>query len=449
MVNQAVRDNATHVILQLEGTGGDWSEAEQLAHFLYNLRNPHTEQPVWTIAYFPARRDKQGALQARAAADTAALVALGCTDIVLGSEVGFGDFSLFVKDADRAQVQQALERLLKQRLCEPLLARGMLDPEATLYLVESIKGRQQRRVVTQEEWEGKLKDEERWRFLRLLVQRGEKRLVLTGQEALDLGVAQHRVEGFEPLCAVYGVDPKRVHNAGTGWLDNLAAFLTQPHVYIILILVGITCLILEFKIPGVTFPGVIAALCFVLFFWSQSHMAGSIGWLAALLFVLGLVLLAVEVFLIPGFGAAGICGILLVVGSLVLGIYNNQRTQSQSWSLEVTLGVFGLGLVGSIVAAIVLASYLPQIPGLNRLILKPQGEEGEATEGHTAPEVVAPQLAALLGAIGVAVTPLRPAGKVQFGEEFIDVVAETGYVNPGARVQVIEIEGNRVVVKEV
>jgi membrane-bound serine protease (ClpP class) len=55
----------------------------------------------------------------------------------------------------------------------------------------------------------------------------------------------------------------------------------------------------------------------------------------------------------------------------------------------------------------------------------------------------------LLGAVGVAATPLRPAGKVQFGDEFVDVVAEGGYVPPGARVQVIEIEGNRVVVKEV
>ncbi len=54
-----------------------------------------------------------------------------------------------------------------------------------------------------------------------------------------------------------------------------------------------------------------------------------------------------------------------------------------------------------------------------------------------------------MGAIGVAATPLRPAGKTQFGEQFVDVVAEGGYVRPGARVQVIEIEGNRVVVKEV
>ena len=92
--------------------------------------------------------------------------------------------------------------------------------------------------------------------------------------------------------------------------------------------------------------------------------------------------------------------------------------------------------------------YLQHIPFLNRLMLKPPGGGGRGRRG-SAPEPIQPELAALLGAIGVAATPLRPAGKTQFGDQFVDVVAEGGYVLPGTRVQVIEIEGNRVVVKEV
>jgi membrane-bound serine protease (ClpP class) len=114
----------------------------------------------------------------------------------------------------------------------------------------------------------------------------------------------------------------------------------------------------------------------------------------------------------------------------------------------VTLGVFGLGLLGSIIGAMVLASYLPHIPYVNRLILKPQDEETDGIIGEPS-VLVPPHIAALLGAIGVAATPLRPAGKVQFGDEFVDVVAEGGYIVPGTRVQVVEIEGNRIVVKEV
>jgi len=102
--------------------------------------------------------------------------------------------------------------------------------------------------------------------------------------------------------------------------------------------------------------------------------------------------------------------------------------------------------MGSVVLAVLLARYLPNIPYANRLLLKPQTE----TEGiDEAVEAVQSAHAALLGAIGVSATPLRPAGKVQFGDQFVDVVAEGSYIAPGSRVQVIEIEGNRVVVKQV
>jgi membrane-bound serine protease (ClpP class) len=106
-----------------------------------------------------------------------------------------------------------------------------------------------------------------------------------------------------------------------------------------------------------------------------------------------------------------------------------------------------LSILGALVAAFVLARYLPNIPYVNRLILQPGGENEEGGEGD--PDPAHAELAALLGAIGVAATPLRPAGKAQFGDAFVDVVADGGYVVPGTRVQVIEIEGNRVVVKEV
>ena len=110
------------------------------------------------------------------------------------------------------------------------------------------------------------------------------------------------------------------------------------------------------------------------------------------------------------------------------------------------VGPLGLVLMGSVFLAVLLARYLPNIPFANRLLLKPQTE----TEGiDEAIEPVQSAHAALLGAIGVAQTPLRPAGKVQFGEQFVDVIAEGNYIVPGARVQVIEVEGNRVVVKQV
>jgi membrane-bound serine protease (ClpP class) len=119
---------------------------------------------------------------------------------------------------------------------------------------------------------------------------------------------------------------------------------------------------------------------------------------------------------------------------------------SQDWvSLGATFGTFGLSLVAALAAAFLLAWFLPSIPYANRLVLQPPGEtmSEDAAGGHS---FVSP---ALLGAIGVAATPLRPAGKAQIGDDFLDVIAEGDYVQPGSRVQIIEIEGNRIVVKEI
>ena len=194
-------------------------------------------------------------------------------------------------------------------------------------------------------------------------------------------------------------------------------------------MIGIVCLILELKMPGVGVPGVIAAVCFVLFFWSHSQSAG-LDLLAVLLFVLGLVLIGLEIFVFPGIGVAGVSGVLLVVFSLALVALEKRPQTSEDWvGLLAMMAQFGLALIGAVLLAVLLVSYLPHIPYLNRLMLKPQADAEAA--GDDLPEAVRPEMAALLGAIGVAATPLRPAGKVKFGDEYIDVVAEGAYVEAG------------------
>jgi membrane-bound ClpP family serine protease len=219
-------------------------------------------------------------------------------------------------------------------------------------------------------------------------------------------------------------------------------------VSIVLIMVGVTGLILELKMPGVSFPGIVAALCFVLYFWAQSQLAGQIIMLAILLFVLGLILIVLEIFVLPGFGMAGISGIVLVVISLGLATLEKRPETSVEWmSFGRTLGGVGLGLLGAMGLAGVVAWYLPNIPYANRLVLRPPQElsEDEELGGESVPG----HLASLLGAIGSAATTLRPAGIARFGDRFVDVVSEGNLIEMGSRVQVVEIEGNRIVVKEI
>src|SRR5262249_25685258 len=156
----------------------------------------------------------------------------------------------------------------------------------------------------------------------------------------------------------------------------LAAFLQKPVVSLFLIMIGITCLILELKMPGVSLPGVIAAVCFVLYFWAQSQqLSGPIITLAILLFVLCLMLLALEVFLLPGFAVPGISGGILIIVSLALATLEKKPETTEEWiSFGRMLGAVGMSLAGAIAMAFVLAWYLPSIPLANRLVLRPPTE---------------------------------------------------------------------------
>jgi membrane-bound ClpP family serine protease len=168
--------------------------------------------------------------------------------------------------------------------------------------------------------------------------------------------------------------------------------------------------------------------------------------LAILLFILGLILIALEIFVFPGLGVVGVSGIILVVLSLGLVTLVKKPETTQEWvDFGTTLTTLGVGLAVSVAAAFVLAWYLPHIPYANRLVLAPTSPSDDPLDEAD----LMPPHAALLGTIGEAATALRPAGKARFGDDYVDVVAEGSYVYPGARVQVIEIEGNRIVVKEV
>jgi membrane-bound serine protease (ClpP class) len=436
-IKRALGQKANLIILQLECGDGATEAAHELALYLLGLKDEHRDLPVQTVAYVTER-----------ARNTAVFVALACNKIIMKPEAHLGDFDRYLQEHD------SLEGILRKNLAEvasrqhypPLLAEGLVSRDLRIRAVESARRGSARQFLNDEDFDADQRGPRRWRSLEVVKDSG-KCLTLNATRARELGLAQNVAGSFEELCAQEGVSPGEVRTAGSDWLDSLADFLRDPWTSVVLVMLGITCLILELKMPGVGLPGVVAAICFVLFFWSHSQLNGQITWLAVLLFVLGLLLIGLEIFVLPGFGVCGVSGILLVVGGLGLVAYGHWPHSSEEWAgLGQKVGPYGLSLIGAFAAAFFLARYLPMIPYANRLMLKPHDEIDEGEE--PAPSI-RPELAGLLGAIGVAATPLRPAGKTQFGDEFIDVVAEGGYVMPGTRVQVIEIEGNRVVVKEV
>jgi membrane-bound ClpP family serine protease len=453
-VRRAVGARANLIIIELDCGDGDSEVAHELGLYLSSLNDDRRESPVQTIAFVT-----------REARNTAAFLALACNKIVMQREqrqgdkaaqpgARLGEFDAYIRENPTLEpaLRRNLAEIARKQHYSAVLAEGLVGPGLRIHLVESVKGGSGRRFLSEEDLRADQAGERRWRSVELVWPRTDKDrghpLTVTAERAGDLGLADDTVANFEELCEKEGVPPGDVRTAESDWLDDLADFLRDPWTSVVLVMLGITCLILELKMPGVVMPGVIAAICFVLFFWSHSQLGGQITWLAVLLFLLGLVLIGLEVFVLPGFGVAGISGILLVIGSLGLVAYGHWPRGPEEWSaFGQHVGPFGISILGALVAAFVLARYLPTIPYVNRLILRPQEEVEEGPEALA--ESIRPEVAGLLGAIGVTVTPLRPAGKAQFGDAFLDVVAEGSYVVPGTRVQVIEIEGNRVVVKEV
>lgn len=454
-VKQELKRGANVLVLQLDAEEGDTRDGPSTANWLRTLDRETGGRPVKTVAWVPPGKSL----------GAATFLALGCQEIVMGTGSALADFHYLAREAEaggtpeEAKAQQDrvkaklddlkanLTALAREQGYPELLFAAAADPGLALYRAQSKSDPAEFRLLTEEQLrEDARREKPLWNRLGRIVAEEGKPLKVSAELARDWGVAPFAdVDTPEAVANLYNLDPGKVRHVRGGWLDDVAEFFTEPAVQVVLIMLGIVGLILEMKMPGAGLPGVLAAVCFVLFFWAHSFHS-QFTMLAVLLFVLGLILIGVEIFVVPGLGVPGISGLLLIVGSLVLVTLDRMPQTTQDWiSLGGTLTTFGLSLVGAIALAFTLAWYLPHIPYANRLVLTPPGEE--AAEDPFAARSEAN--AALLGAIGVAATPLRPAGKVRFGDDFLDVVAEGDYVLPGARVQVVEIEGNRIVVKEV
>ncbi|MDB5309048.1 MAG: hypothetical protein JWO38_3250 [Gemmataceae bacterium] len=453
-VNRIVRDikgkRGNVLILTLNCAGGDLKAARDLAD---DLRAAQTgDDPILVIGYIPDQ-----------APDSATFLAFGCTDVVMSKrrdvqdadrpdehrEAELGDFQGAIK-ASRGEGttdahRKSLKDLAEQRSFPGILVDGMFDKDLEIVWVKGTKERNQRRLMSAANYEA---EKTNWVVVKTVKSKGQL-LKLGATLAEELGIARYTVETRDPalVYALYGLEPAKVKEVTPGWLDRFAEFLRLPAVTVLLVVIGFTGLILELKVPGLTVPGIVAALCFILVFWSQSRFSGEMFVLALLLFVLGLILVALEIFVLPGFGAPGVCGILCMLAGLGLVTFERVPQTGQEWGLlGVKVSQYLFGLIGSFGLAFLIARFLPKVPYANRLMLAPPPDRGGGADTDLPG---AGEAAELLGAIGTANTTLRPAGVVRFGDKFVDVVSDGGFVPAGTRVQVIAVEGTRIVVKEV
>ena len=267
-------------------------------------------------------------------------------------------------------------------------------------------------------------------------------VTLSAGEALRIGVADAVLPSVDAAVAAVGLADREQIAFGTGWAERTLRVLGSPAVASVLLMLMLGGLFFEIQAPGLGLAGLVAVVGAALFF-APHYMLGLVQSWEIALFVVGVGLLLVELLVLPGFGVFGVAGLVMVLGALVAALIPNIGfafpTDGEVGRATATLAA-ALVLVALLGAS--LSRWLPQSTRFNRLTLA--GDLSSA-RGYTSADTDL----SLVGQVGTAITPLRPAGTAAFGEKRVDVVSHGPFVAAGAAVEVVSSRGMRVEVKEV
>lgn len=267
-----------------------------------------------------------------------------------------------------------------------------------------------------------------------------KLLTLSASEALEYGVADDVVDNKTGMLAKLSIEEEAIVETSESWEEATLRFIANPVVSGILMLMMMSGLYFEFQTPGFGFGGAAAAVGAAMFFAPLYIMGLAEAW-EILLFALGVILLIVEIFVIPGFGVPGILGFLLVVFSLGASLIGNvglsfpeqSEVTRATWTMAITLSAsFG--------AIALLARAMPERRAFGLLVLNDKLTETDASSDED-------EYKLLLGQEGVAKSPLRPSGVVDFSGRRMDVQTLGDFIESGETVVVKQVNGHRVLVE--
>lgn len=258
-------------------------------------------------------------------------------------------------------------------------------------------------------------------------------LSLSAKRAVELGIADQTVQTRNGLLTELAQQDGVYYEAvdiTPGWGETMAWWIINPFVSPILLLLGFAGLIMEAFTPGWGLGGIIGLVAFSLYFGGHM-MAGVAGWMAIFVFVLGVLAIILEIFLIPGFGAAGIIGLGLVVWGIFL---------SSTSPLQAVISLM-VAALGSIALMYIMIRVLGHRGMWTKLVL---GTKLDSASGYNSSKK---GMEKYIDLTGIALTPLRPAGIAALAGDRVDVVSEGGFIPKGSGVKVVLVEGTRVVVK--
>ena len=263
-----------------------------------------------------------------------------------------------------------------------------------------------------------------------------KVLTLTVNEAIRLRYCEGKAEKIEDILAANHISEYKIERHTLTSLEKVIHFLINPYLQSLLIMLIIGGIYFELQTPGIGFPLAVSVLAALLYF-APLYLEGLANHWELLIFFTGLILIGIELFALPGFGVAGVSGIILMILGLSIAMVDNIVFE---WDFSFgLLSVFKSFCIvtGSAVFALALSiwtgkSFLTN-PRLKAVMLT---AEQRSSEGYVSFD----DLSGLIGVTGTARSMLRPAGKIDIGGKLYDAICEIGYINPGEQVKVIRFE---------
>ena len=456
---KALSQGAEFLIFEIDTFGGRVDSALQISSFIMSVKNAKT------IAWVNNSESSMGVSWS-----AGALIAFACADIYMapGTSIGAaapvtagagGMESAGEKTVAAVRSQMAA---LAERNGHPVgIAHAMVDYDVELWEV-SVDG--QTKASTLPELERMERDSGGSSKIERLgiISPAGKLLSLTAGEALRYGLATGLADNRESLLEQIGAKGE-VTETNLSAADSVISFLTSGAVQAILILLGIEMIFMEIQSPGFGIPGTIAIIAFLLVFGS-SALLGRVGSLEIILFLAGLGCLAIEIFVIPGFGVVGILGFIFIGLSLVLSMQDFVIPRFDwEWTLfGRNLLVVFIGVIAAITGIAIIALMGPKIKIFDRLTLNARitgtagGPDPDSDVGKEIAEVKAGRppedeenFAALVGKIGTSDSILRPSGRAVIDGKVYTVEADGEFVDSGRGIIVTRVRGNRIIVRRV
>ncbi len=400
-MNEARELNADVIIMSLDTYGGMVNLADSISQRLLHAK-------ARTLVYIVNN-----------AASAGALISISCDSIYMAPSAQIGAATVVngtdgeaMPDKYQAYMRAKMRSLAEAKGRNPEIAEAMVDQDL------EIPG---------------------------LIEAG-KTLVFTSSEAIENGYCEGIADQWQDCLAMAGIDDYELFQYEPTAIDKMVQFLVNPIFSGILLMVIFVGIYAELQSPGVGFPLLAASIAATLYF-APHYLDGLAAHWEIALFILGVILLAVEIFAIPGFGVTGILGLTFIVSSLVLSMvantnFNFEWTATKDIVRSVLVVV--LSLLVSIGFIITILGSLSDSPFLKRLVL---AESQQKDQGFTVDSYAGSKN--LTGLRGLAASELRPSGKIDLGNERYDAMTEGDFISKGSPVEVMAMRGNYLLVRKV